>query len=292
MSKRERITITIRSDLLRHIDSTIDHQRVRNRSHALEVLLARMLKTDTRQAVILASGKGVKLNHSTREIPKPLIPIAGRPLLEYTIHLLREHEITDILITVSHLAEKIKTFFGNGSRYGVSIEYVEEPHPSGTGGALLAARPRLQDAPFIALYADVLINLDVTEFLQTHQSLKAAVGTIGLTSVADPSKYGAVKLRGTRVVEFSEKPRISSDVSRTVFAGISAFNPSVFDFFPSGKKLIKSSQPSDKHKLSLERHIFPELISQGRLYGFPFEGQWFDVSTPEIYKQVQRQWQP
>src|SRR6185436_14453950 len=131
----------------------------------------------------------------------------------------------------------------------------EERKPSGTGGALRAAQPHLGDAPFILLYGDVLLDVDVNEFLQTHQQLKAAVGTLALTSVADPSAYGAVRLRGTRVVEFSEKPVISSDVSRLVFAGCAAFNSSVFSFMPTAKG-----------ELSLERDIFPLLIEQGRLY--------------------------
>lgn len=279
MAQRERVTVTIRNDLLRGLDRMIDHHRIRNRSHALEVVLSRTLASETKQAIILASGEGTKMRPFTYEIPKPLIPVNGQPLLEYGIQLLHHYGINDIIITISHLAEKIKQHFGDGSKWGVRITYVQESKPSGTGGALRAAQPYLGDAPFLVLYGDVLLDLDVTEFLQTHQHLKAAVGTIALTSVADPSAYGAVRLRGTRVVEFSEKPVISSDVSRLVFAGCAAFDPSVFSF------LTKK-----RGELSLERDVFPELIEQGRLYGYPFEGQWFDVSTPDVYEQVLKQW--
>lgn len=280
MPKRERITITIRDDLLRSLDQIIDYQKVRSRSHAIEVLLSRILHTEANQAVILASGEGVKMRPFTYEIPKPLIPVNGRPLLEHSIELLRQHGITNIYITVSHLAEKIEEHFGDGSRFGVSITYIHEKKPTGTGGALLAARKKLKEGPFVVAYADVLADLDLTEFLQTHENAKAAAGTIALTSVADPSAYGAVKMRGSRVVEFSEKPVISGDVSRLVFAGIAAFDTAIFSFFPNKKK----------GSLSLENDVFPELIEQGRLYGYPFEGQWFDVSTPEIYEQVLKQW--
>lgn len=279
MPQRERVTVTIRQDLLHSLDRLIDHQRIRNRSHALEVILDRTLTTEARQAVILASGEGVKMRPFTYEIPKPLIPVNGRPLLEYGIELLHRHGINDIVITVSHLAHKIEEHFGDGSAFGVNISYVHEKKPSGTGGALRAAQHELEDAPFIVLYGDVLLDLDVNEFLQAHQNIKAAVGTLALTSVADPSTYGAVRLRGTRLVEFSEKPVISSDVSRLVFAGCAAFDPAVFSFLP--KK---------NGALSLERDVFPELIKQGRLYGYPFEGQWFDVSTPDTYEQVLKQW--
>ena len=266
-------------DLLRALDNTIDHQRVRNRSHALEVVLSRALDTETKQAVILASGEGVKMRPFTYEIPKPLIPVNDKPLLEYGITLLRNHGIKNIFITVSHLARKIEDHLRNGSQYGVNITYVHETKPTGTGGALRAARKYLGGAPFIVLYSDVLLDLDLTEFLQAHQNIKAAIGTLALTSVADPSAYGAVKLRGSRIVEFSEKPVISGDVSRLVFAGCAAFNFSVFNFFT--KK---------RGHLSLEQDIFPRLIDQGRLYGYPFEGGWFDVSTPEIYEQVIKHW--
>ena len=291
MPHRERITITIRQDLLHALDRLIDHQRIRNRSHALEVTLSRTLDTKTSQAVVLASGQGVNMRPFTYEIPKSLIPVNGRPLLEYGIELLRNHGIKDIIITVSHLAEKIEEHFGNGSKFGVNITYVRESKPSGTGGAFKAAQSHLKDMPFLVLYADVLLDLDVSDLLHTHQKTKAAIGTIALTSVADPSAYGAVKLRGMHVVEFSEKPAINSETSRLVFAGCAAFNTSVFDFFPRSMRGSPLKATRRQASLSLEKDIFPKLISRRRLFGYPFEGQWFDVSTPEVYDRVIKQWQ-
>ena len=280
MSQRERVTVTIRQDLLRSLDRMVDHQRTRNRSHALEVLLSNAFGTETRQDVILASGRGVKMRPFSYEIPKPLIAVKGRPLLEYSIELLAHYGIKDIIITTSHLAAKISDHFGDGSRFGTKITYVREQKLSGTGGALRATRKYLDDAPFILMYGDILLDLDITEFLQFHQNTKAAIGTLALTSVADPSAFGAVRLRGTRVVEFSEKPTVSNDVSRLIFSGCATFNPSIFNFLPK-----------QRGQLSLEEDVFPRLIDQGRLYGYPFEGQWFDVSTPEIYEQVLKRWQ-
>ena len=279
MSQRERITVTIRQELLRGLDRMIDHQRIRNRSHALEVVLDRALSSDTNQAVILASGEGVQMRPFTYEIPKPLIPVNGKPLLEHGIELLRQHGITEVFITVSHLADKIIDHFGDGSKFGVNITYVREAKPSGTGGALRAAHKYLSDAPFVMLYGDVLLNLDVADFLETHTQTTAAVGTLALTSVADPSAYGAVKLRGTKVVEFDEKPDESHNVSRLVFAGCGVFNQSIF-----------SHLPKKRGELSLERDVFPELMKNERLYGYLFEGQWFDVSTPEVYEQALTSW--
>jgi len=146
--------------------------------------------------------------------------------------------------------------------------------------SLWLVRPSLGSSPFLLLYGDVLLDLNLNDLLASHQATKSAAGTIGLTSVADPSAFGAVKLHGTRVTEFSEKPVISNQVSRLIFAGVAAFSPAIFNYFPK----------STPRQFSLENDIFPELISDGRLFGFPFEGKWFDVSTPEVYEQVLQQW--
>lgn len=280
MSQRDRVTVTIRQDLLRSLDRMVDYQRIRNRSHALEVVLSRTLSTETRQAVILASGEGVSMRPFTYEIPKPLIPVNGKPLLEHGITLLRDHGITDIIITVSHLAEKIQHHFGDGSQFGVNIRYVTEKEPTGTAGALKAAQSKIDDAPFILLYGDVLLGLDVSDLLHIHQQNESALGTLALTSVADPSAYGAVRMRGTRIVEFSEKPTIDTEVSRLVFAGCAAFDSGIFSYLNDSKRTL----------YSLETDVFPLLIEEGRLAGYVFEGQWFDVSTPETYERALQQW--
>ena len=279
MPQRHRITVTIRQDLLQGLDRMVDGHRIRNRSHALEVALGRSLDSSPQQAIILASGAGTHMRPFTYEIPKALIPVAGRPLLEHGLLLLKRYGITDIIITVSHLAEKVMEHFGDGAQLGLKITYIPEKKLTGTGGALRAAAEKVRMSPFLVLYSDVLLDLDISEFLHAHQKNQAAVGTIALTSVADPSTYGAVKLRGNRVVEFSEKPPVSHDVSRLVFAGCAAFDTTLFEFLP------KKKMP-----LSLEQDVFPELIRQGKLYGYPFEGRWFDVSTPEVYERVVRQW--
>lgn len=280
MARRHRVTITIREDLLAALDRLVDHEKIRNRSHAVEYVLRNSLHhNSTKQAVILASGAGVAMRPFTYEIPKPLIPVHGKPILEHTIELLRHHDVRDIIITVSHLKDSIIKYFGDGSKFGVHITYVEETKTAGTGASLLAAQPYLTSSPFLVLYGDILIDLDLTDFLKSHTNNAAALATIALTSAVDPSVYGSVKLRGTRVAEFSEKPETTLSTSRLVFAGVMSASPELFANFP--KTL---------NDLSLERDIFPQLIATQRLYGFPFEGQWFDVSTPETYEHVLKEW--
>lgn len=279
MPRRQRVTVTIREDILSSLDRLIDHEKIRNRSHALESLLQRSLSHETTQAVILASGAGVAMRPFTYEIPKPLIPVQGRPILEHTINLLRQHNIRNLVITVSHLKDSIIEHVGDGSQFGVHVTYVQEAKPSGTGGALKAAQPYVTTSPFLVMYGDVLLDLDMSDFIRAHRASPAALATIALTSAADPSEYGSVKLRGTRVAEFSEKPETTLATSRLVFAGAMVCNRELFSFMPKRAK-----------QLSLERDIFPKLVADQRLYGFPFDGQWFDVSTPEIYERVLRAW--
>lgn len=278
---RSRVTVTIRKDLLQLLDTLVDREKIRNRSHALEYVLSRAIGSGRTTAVILASGKGINMRPFTYEIPKPLIPVRGRPLLEHSIDLLRSFGFRDIVLTVSHLADKIKEYFGDGSRFGVSIQYVHEKHTSGTGGALWHAQGQIHTSPFLLLYADVLADIDLTELLRAHQAMPSSVATLALTPVPDPSLYGAARLRGTKIVDFIEKPKPAAGASHLVFSGMGVFDQRVFDYFPAMGK---------KGELSLERSVFPNLIDQGVLNGYLFDGRWFDVSTPKAYERALREW--
>lgn len=281
MPRRERVTVTLRDDLLRSLDRLVDSDRIRNRSHALEYVLSRALGSGPTQAVILASGKGVNMRPFTYETPKPLIPVQGKPILEHTIERLREAGFRDITITVSHLADKIIDYFKDGASLGVSITYVKEKKTLGTGWSLREARKHLKTSPFLLWYGDVLLDVDMNELVQVHQGTDAAIATLVLSPVFDPSAYGAVKLRGSKIVDFEEKPEISPSVSHLIFSGCAVLDQKIFDYFPSRKP---------KQGLSLENDVFPKLVSEGVLHGYPASGQWFDVSTPEIYEQVLKHW--
>src|SRR3989344_6999623 len=133
----ERVTITIEKDLLERIDKLVDKRSVKNRSHAVETLIRRSLsKTDITTAIIMAGGKGTKLRPITYEIPKALVPIKGRPILEHQINLLKKFDIRTIIVSLGDHYEKVREYFGNGSRFGVNIEYIVEKEPLGPFGAL------------------------------------------------------------------------------------------------------------------------------------------------------------
>lgn len=275
--ERERVTITIRRDLLARVDHTIDGVRIRNRSHAIESLLTRSLGSELGTAVILAGGQGLNMRPFTYELPKSLIPVKDRPILEHIIEQLREHGIRRIILLIDYLGQKIETHFGDGRRFGVEIHYQRDASPQGTGGAFRSLTELVGDQPFFVLHGDVLAKINLSEMAKFHES-QGRRATMALTSVADPSAYGAVRVSGTEVVEFTEKPESNSGTSRLINAGVYVFDPSVLSLIPS----VGTSY--------LEQDVFPKLIEARGLTGYVFEGQWFDISTPEVYEQALKAW--
>ncbi len=275
--ERERISITVRKPLLKKIDSMVDGMKIRNRSHAIEFLLSKSLSPFVSKAVILAGGPGTRMRPFSYEIPKSLIPVQGKALLQYTIELLKQHGIVDIVISIGHLGDKIREYFGDGDRYGVNIQYIQQSSEVGTGGALAGTVGYFTKEPFVLVHGDILIDIDLQELISFHQEHEYCV-SMALTSVQNPSEFGMVSVRGNNVVAFSEKPDKDKSSSHLINAGLYICNPAIFDYLP----------PSGS--FSLERDIFPELIRDHKLGAYMFDGMWYDVSTPEIYEQVLKEW--
>ena len=278
MDNKERISLTIDKSLLTEVDSKIDGNIIRNRSHAFEVLLSKALNNKRiKKAFILAGGKGTRLRPITYEIPKPMVPIQGRPLLEHTIEFLKKYDIRDIVISIGFLGDKIIEHFGNGSKFGVKISYVEEDEPTGTAGALRLAREKLKSGPFLMINGDNLFNLDLTEMIKTHFE-NNTVATIALTSVNDPTRYGVAKLQGKKILEFIEKPTMEEAPSNLINAGVYLLNPEVIELVP------------EKTFSMIETEVFPKLIEIGSFYGYVMGGQWLPAGTPDEYERAIKEW--
>lgn len=278
-NNRERLTITLRKDLIPRIDATIDGKQVRNRSHAIEVLVTNALRPTSRRAVVLAGGSGVNLRPFTYEMPKAMIPVKGRPILEYTVDRLRDAGITDVMMIVGHLGEKIRDHFGDGSRFGMAIRYADERGANGTAAPLRLVGSFIGNQPFVLVYADVLIDMNIADLVAFHAQHESSA-TIALTSVKNPEVYGVVKMHGNRVVEFLEKPAGRHALSHLVFTGLAVIDPKVLELIPK------------RGPAMLETDVFPKLASRNALAGYLFEGQWFDVGTPEIYERALAEWKP
>jgi mannose-1-phosphate guanylyltransferase / phosphomannomutase len=270
---KERVTLTIETDILSRVDARIDGHTIKNRSHAVELMLMHSLGTEVpKKAVILAAGKG-KLKPINEELPMSLLPIHNKPVLEHVIDLLRNQGITDLVIGVAYKKEKIKDYFGNGQRFGVKITYVEENEPSGTAQVLRQAKSLLEGS-FVVTNGDDLKNVDIADMFAFHKKNKA-LATLALTTTKDPAPYGVVRLKGDRILEFIEKPKESAN--RLINGGLYILEP---------EALEKLETNND----SLTKHLLPALAKAQCLFGYSFDGQWFDTGTLEGYEDALRSW--
>lgn len=275
--EREKLTVTIKSDLFKRIDAVVDGKKIRNRSHATEYLIRKGLgEGKIKKAFINAGGKGTRLRPFTYELPKPLIPVQGKPLMNHIFDLLLRHNIRDVLIGVGYLGHKIKDYYKDGSQFGLKINYVEENQPLGSAGALHLARNQLTE-PFYLIWSDILTDIDLDDFADFYHQRQPLVA-MALSSVADPSCFGVAKLRGHKILEFVEKPTLGTEPSKLIHAGYNIIQPKMIDLIGEGE-------------VSIEREVFPQVAKIGMLHGYPFEGQWFDTGTQEAYEEVLKKWQ-
>lgn len=274
---KQRLTITLDQAVLKKVDSIIDGSKIRNRSHAIEYLLNTRLIPGSTKVLILAGGEGVRFRPLTYEMPKALIPIHDKPLLQYTLEALASQGLRDIYISIGHLGDKIKRHLNDGRQFGLNIKYLEQPvKKTGTALPLLHAKDRLGGTAFLVIYGDVLARLDFQDLLDFHSSHRG-VATMALTSVEKTAMWGVATVQGNRIVDFIEKPKAKTK-SHLVNAGIYVLSPEVFKYIPAGST-------------RLEQDLFPRLAEEGKLYAYPFEADWYDVSTPQVYEQVLKEWQ-
>jgi NDP-sugar pyrophosphorylase family protein len=221
---------------------------------------------------LLAAGKGTRLGSLSRETPKPMLKIAGKPILQHNIELCRKHGITDLFINTSYLAGQITDFLGDGTRFGVSVRYSYEPDLLGTAGALSNFREELLSGPFFVIYADNFSDFDLTEILRFHKK-KLGIATIALYAKEDVSMSGiAVLDQDQRVVRFIEKPNANEQESKFVNGGIYVLSPRVFSYIPSGFS-------------DFGRDVFPALISNGEeVFGIVMQGRLLAADTEDLYK--------
>jgi mannose-1-phosphate guanylyltransferase len=220
------------------------------------------------QALILAGGEGTRLRPLTYTVPKPVLPLAGRPHIAYVIDWLVRHGVDDVVVSCGFLAEGMRQAVA-ALEPGVRIRYAEEPDPRGTAGAIRFAEDVLGDR-FLVLNGDVLCDLDLTALIEQHERT-GATATIALYPVADPIGYGLVHRREDgEITDFLEKPERAQIDTDEINAGAYLLERSVLDEIPPDRSV------------SIEREVFPPLIGRG-LYGIRLEGYWIDIGTPERF---------
>ena len=221
----------------------------------------------------MAGGIGTRMRPLTYVIPKPMLPIGGKPLLEHTIRYLKEYGITDVVLCVAYLKSHIKDYFKDGGHLGVSIEYAEADMPLGTAGQLKTAEKYVSDR-FIAMNGDIITSLNLRRLVEFHERM-GGIGTIALKRFEVSIPYGYIEIDdGSRIRKFVEKPTFSFLAN----AGIYVFEPRIFNYIPSNRVV------------SIERETFPTLLKNGeRLNGYYEEAYWADVGTMTDFERVDRE---
>jgi len=228
------------------------------------------------KAVILVGGLGTRLRPLTINTPKAMVPVLNAPFLEYVIRRLRQHNVREIVLALSHLAQPIEDYFGNGSRLGIRLNYILEETPLGTAGAVKNAENFL-DEPFLVLNGDIFTDLDLTAMMDFHSKSRSKA-TIALTPVDDPTSYGLIETDAKgRVTRFLEKPSWKQVTTNMINAGTYVLEPEVLAHIPP------------QANFSFERQLFPLLLDLGEpIYAYPSSAYWIDIGTPEKYLQLHR----
>lgn len=228
------------------------------------------------KAVIMAGGKGTRLRPLTSNQPKPMISIVNKPCMEHIVELLKRHGFENILVTLEYMPEVIQGYFGDGSEWGVDIEYSVEEEPLGTAGSVKYVEGRLKER-FVIVSGDALTNVDLSEVLTFHEE-RGAEATLVLKKVDDPSGFGIVTIEEDgRITDFLEKPDEDEVFSYTANTGIYILEPSVLAEIPEGQEY------------DFSKELFPKLLEEGRpLYGYATESYWEDIGDIEQYMSAQR----
>jgi mannose-1-phosphate guanylyltransferase len=237
------------------------------------------------KAMILAAGKGTRVRPITYTIPKPMIPILQKPVMEFLLELLKLHGFDQIMVNVSHLAKEIEDYFRDGQRFGVQIGYsfegrISEGELLGEAVGSAGGMKRIQDFnpffddTFVVLCGDALIDLDLTEAVRWHRE-KGSIATIIMKTVPkeEVPSYGVVVTDENGLIKtFQEKPSVEEALSNTINTGIYIFEPQILDYIPSGEEF------------DIGGDLFPKLVEMGApFYGLPMDFEWVDIGKVPDY---------
>ena len=236
------------------------------------------------KAILLAAGKGKRLGELTKSVPKPMLRIGRKPILEYNIEWLRDYGIREIFINLHYLPDLIRNYFKKGKKWGVKIEYSYEPNLLGTAGAVRKIFEDYQiknscnenkDNPFLVVYGDNLYEFNLSELKNFHEKNKG-IATIGLHEKEKVDQSGIVLLNDkNRITKFIEKPNAHEMISHLVNTGLYILEPQVLEYIPSNKSL------------DFGKDIFPKMIQKNeKITGVILKGKLTAVDTPALYKEI------
>ena len=236
--------------------------------------------TKINKAVVLAAGRGTRMRELTSEVPKPMIEVRGKPVLQHIVEGLRDAGVRQSLIVVCYRADAVRQFFGDGSRLNIRIQYTTQTVQDGTGRVVDLSRDFVEECPFILSYGDILVDpANYKRIANLHQNIEAIVT---VTRGEDVSKGGAVFVNDQmELVDLREKARPGEPTSRWYNAGIYAFRPSIFEFTAKLK-------PSPRGEYELTDAIRDLAQSGKKVKALELTGEWADVRDPEILARLNR----
>lgn len=226
------------------------------------------------KGMIMAAGVGSRLMPLTSDIPKPMVPMANRPLMENTVHLLYEHGFRDLIANLHYHSSVISEYFKDGSDYGVRMEFSLEEELMGTAGGVKRCEWFL-DEPFVVVSGDALTDVNLGALMDAHKK-NGALATIALKEVDEVEQFGVVVTdEEGRIKRFQEKPRAEEALSRTANTGIYVFDPEIFRYIP------------EEQFYDFGKQVFPALVKMGApFYGVEVGGYWCDIGSLETYRQA------
>lgn len=229
------------------------------------------------KACIMCGGTGTRLRPLTFERPKPNIPILNKPSVAHLVDHLSIEGFNEIVITLKYLGENIEQYLGDGSMFGVNVEYAYEEEKLGTAGGVKNADEFLRGSPFLVLGGDHVMNLNLREFYRFHESHDGLV-SIGLLCIDDPRPFGIVDMDVNNILHrFKEKPGPGEIFSNLASTGIYVCDSEVLDWIPSNREY------------DFAHDLFPHILDEGeKIYGFLVRGHWTDVGNPAAYRQACR----
>jgi NDP-sugar pyrophosphorylase family protein len=227
------------------------------------------------KAMILAGGMSTRLYPLTKQVPKPIVPVAGEPISGHVMRWLSSHGYDEVAINVFYLADLVERTFADGAPYGVKLHYLRERELTGSAGGLKQMEGWF-DGTFVVVGCDDLTDADLTALVRFHKA-RGALATIGLLEVDEVDQYGVVVLGDDgRITGFQEKPAKGTEKSKLANTGIYVFEPAIFDRIPVDTFYDFGKQ------------VFPELLAGGLpFYGMKLEGAyWRDIGTPDEYRRA------
>ena len=230
------------------------------------------------RAMVLAAGRGERLRPLTDTLPKPMIPVAGKPLIHYTLTCLKNFGVEEVVVNLHHLGDMIQEYVGDGRQWGLRVFYSRERELLGTGGGIQKAAPHLFDDTFVVMNADILVELDLSDVFRFHRENNAAV-TMVLRRDPDVERYGVIETDGFGLVrQVLGKLAVGSGPwNRLMFTGVHVLEPEVFSYM------------EDQEDAFSIIDVYLDMLRAGqRIMGYDMKGFWTDLGTQARYEGLQR----